>query len=205
MRSPEAEYEICTCLSIPDFGEFFPRVPDLGRWLRVALPCIGVNACGYALDAMQAPHDAVNVYDLETNYSETLNLQLQTAGQEVIRLNLGKHVGDLLKKGLLELDMPVDFLVAGPPCPPWAGQGCKKGRGNNRIASRLGDGLPPAAFTPTPSPSHPPASSLSSSLDPPLSLPASRCKWPAAKQKANTLFEQPNPPPKHKQKRCKAH
>ena len=127
MHDEDLQREIDACPAVPDFSAYFPHVPALGRRLRVALPCVGVNACGYALDAMQVAHDANNVYDLEAGYIDVLTKQLQNAGQEVIRLNLGPDMGNLLKKGLLELEGPVDFLVAGPPCPPWSGQGSKKG------------------------------------------------------------------------------
>ena len=34
-----------------------------------------------------------------------------------------EDLGDILKVPLSALELPVDLLVAGPPCPPWAGQG----------------------------------------------------------------------------------
>jgi len=120
--------EINICPSPPDFRPFFAQVPDLGRRLRVACPCVGVHACGYACESMGVPIDSVNVYDLQAGYMETLTQHLQRAGQEIIRLNLGKISGDLLRKDLLQLETPVDFIVAGPPCPPWAGQGNRQGR-----------------------------------------------------------------------------
>jgi len=38
-------------------------------------------------------------------------------------LHLGKKLGDLLRKPLSQLQLPVDLLMASPPCGPWAGNG----------------------------------------------------------------------------------
>ena len=73
-----------------------------------------------------------NVYDLVHDYREALTSHFQEMGMEVIRLNLGKKAGDILNVPLEALEKPIDFLVSGPPCPPWAGQskrqGCKDPR-----------------------------------------------------------------------------
>ena len=61
----DVKTEINTCPPVQDFRPFFQRVPDLGRKLRVACPCVGVHACGYALEIVGVPTDAVNVFDLE--------------------------------------------------------------------------------------------------------------------------------------------
>ncbi len=42
-------------------------------------------------------------------------------------MHLGKEVGNIMNVDLKDLDLPVDLLCAGPPCPPWAGQGCGRG------------------------------------------------------------------------------
>jgi site-specific DNA-cytosine methylase len=47
-------------------------------------------------------------------------------GMTLINLHLGETLGDLLRFPIKKLQTPVDFLIAGPPCPPWSGQGCKK-------------------------------------------------------------------------------
>lgn len=49
-----------------------------------------------------------------------------------IVLNLGKDAGDLLKMPLEMLKPPIDVIMAGPPCPPWAGQGLKKSTNDDR-------------------------------------------------------------------------
>ena len=58
---------------------------------------------------------------------KALTSHFQEMGMEVIRLNLGKKAGDILNVPLEALEKPIDFLVSGPPCPPWAGQGKRQG------------------------------------------------------------------------------
>ena len=121
-----------TCPAVPDFSRFFPKVPDLGRRLRVACPCIGVHAAGYALNCMQVPFDTCNAFDLEAGYRQVLTQQLLRDGMDVIRLRLGKIDGNLLSCSLSQLEWPIDFLISGPPCPPWSGQGTRGGRRNGK-------------------------------------------------------------------------
>jgi site-specific DNA-cytosine methylase len=68
-----------------------------------------------------------NIWDLESRYREALNWHLQECGMELheIVLNLGKSTGDLLSAALEHLQ-PADFLIAGCPCPPWAGNGMRR-------------------------------------------------------------------------------
>ena len=109
--------------------ELLPAVPPLGRKLRVALPCIGIDGCGTALRVLRVPHVANNVRDLESRYSQYLESHLDMDGSCKPRLGPS---GDLLKHDLQDLERPVDVLIAGPPCPPWAGQGKKQGTADDR-------------------------------------------------------------------------
>ena len=109
-----------------DLKRFLQSLPPLGRPLRCAAPCIGIDGCGAAMQIMGlAPCEMVNVYDLEEGYRQTLFNHLLELGMKSvnIRLNLGEQAGDLLRANLADLELPVDMLVCGPPCPPWAGQG----------------------------------------------------------------------------------
>jgi len=55
--------------------------------------------------------------------------------QEIaLSLKIGKRAGDLLHLPLKALQMPVDVLIAGPPCPPWAGNGNKMSLKDARAA-----------------------------------------------------------------------
>jgi hypothetical protein len=129
--------QVRMCPQVPDFTQYFDRVPNLGRRLRIAAPCVGVHGCGHALhDMMQVPSDTINVYDLDEAYLPALVTHLRQAGMENILVNLGKVAGDILKVPLGMLQVPVDFLVAGPPCPPWAAQGNKKGMKDVRAKAR---------------------------------------------------------------------
>ena len=124
--------EVDLCPNLPDFKSFFGQVPPLGRRLRVACPCTGVHACGYALQEMSVAADTNNVFDLEDAYWFALHKHLTRMGMQKVVLNLGKTAGDLLKVDLDRLELPVDCLISGPPCPPWAGPGNKKGLKDKR-------------------------------------------------------------------------
>jgi site-specific DNA-cytosine methylase len=120
------EEDVLSCPAVPDFSSFFPRVPDLGRRLRLACPCIGIDGCGHALKSMGCPSDVLNAYDLEGTYYDALKKHFQEMGMEIMDLHLGE-VGNLLDVDFRNLRRPIDFLVSGPPCPPWSGQGKHKG------------------------------------------------------------------------------
>ena len=124
--------EVDLCPNLPDFKSFFGQVPPLGRRLRVACPCTGVHACGYALQEMSVAADTNNVFDLEDAYWSALHKHLTSMGMQKVVLNLGKTAGDLLKVELDRLELPVDCLISGPPCPPWAACGNKKGQKDKR-------------------------------------------------------------------------
>ena len=121
------EEDVAACPPLPDYGAYFQELPSLGRRLRICCPCVGIDGCGHALQAMQCPSDMHNVYDLEESYREALLHHFQEMGMEVVHLNLGKVAGNVLNVALENLVKPIDFLIAGPPCPPWAGQGKRGG------------------------------------------------------------------------------
>ena len=118
---------MASCPPLPDYRKHLPQLPDLGRRLRICCPCVGIDGAGHALQTMGCGSSMHNVYDLVHDYREALTSHFQEMGMEVIRLNLGKKAGDILKVPLQELEKPIDFLVSGPPCPPWAGQGKRQG------------------------------------------------------------------------------
>ena len=121
------EEQISRCPPRPDLQGLFRPIPPLGRRLRVACPCIGVHTGGHAFDAMNVPEDTINAYDIEPAYYEALLHQLKASGMERIVLNLGKVAGNLMNVKLNNLETPVDILIAGPPCPPFSGQGSRQG------------------------------------------------------------------------------
>ena len=99
----------------------FYRIPDFPRKLRMACPCIGVNMAGRAFQDLGIDYELVNSYDVLPE----LQGALESSEGGMDGINLGADAGDLLKVGLQDLDIPVDLLVAGPPCPPWASNGKK--------------------------------------------------------------------------------
>eukprot|EP00973_Karenia_brevis_P082759 11471178-Karenia_brevis.AAC.1 len=119
---------------VPDFTQFFKPLKQFNRRLRVACPCCGIHAAGHALSTMGVPTDSVNMYDLQADYQHALFQQLLGDGMqpESILLNLGARAGNLLGVDLAKLQVPVDVLIAGPPCPPWSGQGNRKGFNDRR-------------------------------------------------------------------------
>jgi site-specific DNA-cytosine methylase len=52
----------------------------------------------------------------------------------VVNLHLGKKLGDLLKVKIQRLGLPVDFIISGPPCPPWAGNGSRRSLADARAS-----------------------------------------------------------------------
>ena len=88
---------------------------------------MGIDGCGFSCQLMNVAVQMVNCYDVEECYYDHLMHHLQDLGQENIQLHLCKVAGDITRIPLAQLQRPVDFLVAGPPCPPWAGQGMRKG------------------------------------------------------------------------------
>lgn len=80
---------------------------------------------------VDVPFRPDNVYDIEARYFDALKhlfFAMHGAGP---RLNLGKIIGDVTLVDVRRLH-PSDLLLAGPPCPPWAGQGKKAGQGDVR-------------------------------------------------------------------------
>ena len=108
------------------WSEIVPQV-RLHRPLKVTMPCVGIDGCGFALDALGTEYQAVNIYDLEGRYEQHLRSHL---GPDCV-LHLGSEAGDLTKH-LYSRGSPCDILVSGPPCPPWAGQGSHAGAADVR-------------------------------------------------------------------------
>jgi hypothetical protein len=113
------DQQIALCPPLADLSPFFEKIPDLGRKLRIATPCIGLHTAGYALSDLGIEHEAINGFDLEDSYRSAL----ESMGMDHVSLKLGKTEGDLMKAGLQSLDVPVDMIIAGPPCPPFSSQG----------------------------------------------------------------------------------
>ena len=96
---------------------------NLRQPLRVSLPCAGIDGAGFAFDAMSIGWRACNIFDIDGRYEAHLHAHLPVGSEKP---HLGKIRGDCTKLKLSNLAM-ADAVVSGPPCPPWAGQGCRKG------------------------------------------------------------------------------
>lgn len=90
------------------------------RRLRIALPCCGVSACCAAF--AESAFEGCNIFDLFNDYEVLLRHMFPGK-----TLHLGRIGGDLLLKSLESLELPIDGIIAGPPCPPWSGMGKRKG------------------------------------------------------------------------------
>ena len=130
----EIQSEMAATPEPPDFPQHFKPLAALGRRLQAAVPCTGVHGCGAAFHHMGTEVDSRYIYDLEPGYQAYLQRHLLDMGRspQNIVLNLGKVCGDLLRMPLSRLRPPLDILVAGPPCPPLAGQGLKKSTADDR-------------------------------------------------------------------------
>ncbi|CAK9082143.1 Modification methylase DsaV (M.DsaV) (Cytosine-specific methyltransferase DsaV), partial [Durusdinium trenchii] len=107
--------------------EWSRMAPDLGQFARplhVSLPCVGIDGAGFALTALKVPWTSNNVFDLEKRYQTHLEKHLCTK-----QIHLGKDINEL---ELHHFERPVDLLVSGPPCPPWAGNGNHQGLRDQR-------------------------------------------------------------------------
>ena len=102
------------------------------RPLRLALPCVGIDGCTHACAELGIPFQAVNVFDVEPGVQEPLS---HHHGRQVAeQFHLGPVDGDVTKVAIKDLQLPVDGLCAGPPCPPWAGNGRKECESDQRAA-----------------------------------------------------------------------
>ena len=115
--------------SLPDFSQWLPALPTLGRPAVVLSPCIGIHGSGHAFKAMNIKSTYRMCYDLEPGYANYLDKFLSSCGMSLAEiasnLHLGKQ-GNVNKVSFGDVVGPADFLIAGPPCPPWSGLGCKR-------------------------------------------------------------------------------
>jgi len=100
-------------------------LPPLHRKLRLALPCIGLDALGVGLRAL-------GWHDFELKYACDVDPKL-LAGLLAVHgpiglggpgVAIGHSVGNLLLMDVRPWER-VDIVVAGPPCPPWSSIGLR--------------------------------------------------------------------------------
>lgn len=113
----------------PEALSLAPLLKDIAcprQTLKIAYPCTGVKASGFFEEAWGLRTVSCHVYDLEPDYAALYD-SIFGAGKYCV----GPDHGDLLKIKLQDLEVP-NFLIAGPPCPPWAGNGLKRGESDAR-------------------------------------------------------------------------
>ena len=115
-----------TNLAPPVWSDHVRPCPPLGRKLRVAMPCTGIDGAGEALYQGNVDFEGCNIWDLEGGYKSYLVDHFMKCCGKVPKLHLGRKLGNLLVSKLSDLEGACDLLVSGCPCPPWAGNGCKK-------------------------------------------------------------------------------
>lgn len=91
------------------------------------MPCVGIDGAGAALDQLGVKWLPNNIYDLEGRYRDHLSSLMVGCP-----LHLGPTEGDVTRVKLQSLERPVDMVISGPPCPPWAGNGCRRGESDIR-------------------------------------------------------------------------
>lgn len=112
----------------PDWRTCIHSKPSLERELNVSCPCIGLNNGGRALQMLGVSYKLVNPCDL----IEHLNTCLADLEGSLEGVSLGESAGDMTKMDLKSLTKPVDILLAGPPCPPFASNGNRNPANDNR-------------------------------------------------------------------------
>ena len=105
----------------PDLSSQF-AVPNLQGTFDIGGPCIGIGGWTAVWKAVGMERRYTWQYDLDERYRDCLRRQL---GADCF-ISLGEKDGDILKVNMNEL-AGVDIIATGPPCPPWAGNGNRKG------------------------------------------------------------------------------
>ena len=98
------------------WSHFIQPMPTVGRKMRLALPCLGLDALGAGL--LEINWDAFEVayaHDIDASLAQALVLM---HGERAACFQIGHH-GDLLACNVQEWDR-VDWVIAGPPCPPFS-------------------------------------------------------------------------------------
>ena len=101
-------------------------IEGTGR-LTLALPCIGIDACGHALRVLGVPFSAKYAHDVQA----CLVGLLTTLHGSIEHFNLGRMDGGLLRADIAAWDR-VDGLVTGPP-----GDGRKNGHPPKKPSQKM--------------------------------------------------------------------
>lgn len=99
--------------------DFIPQLARAPRPVRVLSPCVGVNAPERAARELEFPWQSAGDYDINPVLRPALT-KLTKAPQ---LLFVGARQGSVVHVPLNSLDLEVDGIVSGPPCPPFSSMG----------------------------------------------------------------------------------
>ena len=98
------------------WSHFIQPLPAVGRKMRFALPCVGLDALGAGLLEIDwKAFEVVYAYDIDASLAAAL---VRMHGERAASFHIG-NCGDLLACNVQEWDR-VDWVIAGPPCPPYS-------------------------------------------------------------------------------------
>ena len=106
------------------WSHMIPNFPHMGRKMSLALPCLGLDALSTGLREIQwGGFEIAYAYDIDESLIPVL---LHTHGPKT-NLHIGCNRGNLL--ACKEEDWSrVDFVISGPPCPPFSSIGAHRAR-----------------------------------------------------------------------------
>ena len=119
------------------WSHLIPCFPQFGRKMQLGLPCLGLDALSAGLREIRWEGFEISfAYDIDESLIPVL---LDLHGPHT-NLHVGRHRGDLLVCNIDELP-PVDFIISGPPCPPFSSTSNATGKhaGGSRRSSAQGN------------------------------------------------------------------
>ena len=104
--------------------QLLSQFPQVNRKVKLALPCIGMDALGHGLQEMEWDSTEV-VYAYDTDGALIPALLHVHGPEQMSKSNIGSGHGDLLQIDVTSWTR-VDFVISGPPCPPFSSIGNRK-------------------------------------------------------------------------------
>ena len=104
--------------------QLLSQFPQVNRKVKLALPCIGMDALGHGLQEMEWDSTEI-VYAYDTDGALLPALLHLHGPEQMSKFNIGSEHGDLLQIDVTSWSR-VDFVISGPPCPPFSSIGNRK-------------------------------------------------------------------------------
>ena len=99
------------------------HIPDINRRVRLALPCIGLDGLSAGLMQLNWNHFEI-IYGFDVDPELASALVHLHGPQGVSNLQVGR-AGNILDADVVAWER-VDFVIAGPPCPPFSSIGLRR-------------------------------------------------------------------------------